>query len=69
MENIPRKPLYIREGGSIPAISFLEREFRAPAAMFPMGQASDNAHLGNERMRVENLYKGREVFKQLFSEL
>ena len=68
-ENIPRKPLYIREGGSIPAISFLEHEFRAPAAMFPMGQASDNAHLGNERMRVENLCKGREVFKQLFSEL
>ena len=68
-ENIPRKPLYIREGGSIPAISFLEREFGAPAAMFPMGQASDNAHLGNERMRVENLYKGREVFKKLFAQL
>jgi di- and tripeptidase len=68
-ENIPRKPLYIREGGSIPAISFLEREFGAPAAMFPMGQASDNAHLGNERMRVENLYKGREVFKKVFAQL
>ena len=68
-ENVPRKPLYIREGGSIPAISFLEREFGAPAAMFPMGQASDNAHLGNERMRVENLYKGREVFKKVFAQL
>lgn len=69
VDNMPRKPLYIREGGSIPAISFLEREFGAPAAMFPMGQASDNAHLGNERMRVENLYKGRQVFKQVFAEL
>jgi di- and tripeptidase len=68
-ENMPRKPLYIREGGSVPAISFLEREFGAPAAMFPMGQASDNAHLGNERMRVENLYKGREVFKKVFAQL
>ena len=68
-ENMPRKPLYIREGGSIPAISFLERELNAPAAMFPMGQASDNAHLGNERMRVENLYKGREVLKKVFSQL
>jgi di- and tripeptidase len=68
-ENMPRKPLYIREGGSIPTISFLEREFGAPAAMFPMGQASDNAHLGNERMRVENLYKGREVFKKVFAQL
>lgn len=65
----PHEPLFIREGGSIPAISFLEKEFGAPAAMFPMGQASDNAHLDNERMRVENLYKGRDVLKTLFSRL
>ena len=66
---LPREPLFIREGGSIPAISFLEHEFKAPAAMFPMGQASDNAHLDNERMRVENLYKGREVLKRVFARL
>ena len=69
MNNLPREPLFIREGGSIPAISFLEHEFDAPAAMFPMGQASDNAHLDNERMRVENLYKGREVLKRVFAVL
>lgn len=69
LANLPRQPLLIREGGSIPAISFLEHEFNAPAAMFPMGQASDNAHLDNERIRVENLYKGREVLKQVFAEL
>ena len=68
-ENTPHEPLFIREGGSIPAISFLEKEFDAPAAMFPMGQASDNAHLDNERMRVENLYKGREVLKRVFARL
>lgn len=66
---LPREPLFIREGGSIPAISFLEHEFKAPAAMFPMGQASDNAHLDNERMRVENLYKGREILKRVFAQL
>jgi di- and tripeptidase len=62
-------PLYIREGGSIPAIRFLEKEFGAPAAQFPCGQASDHAHLDNERLRVENLYKGREVFRRVFREL
>lgn len=41
-----RKPLYIREGGSIPSIRFLEKEFGAPAAHLPCGQASDAAHLG-----------------------
>lgn len=64
-----RKPLYIREGGSIPSIRFLEKEFNAPAAHLPCGQASDSAHLDNERMRVNNLYKSREIFRQVFREL
>ncbi|TKA64798.1 hypothetical protein B0A55_10111 [Friedmanniomyces simplex] len=64
-----RKPLYIREGGSIPAIRFLEKEFSAPAAHFPCGQASDSAHLDNERLRLVNLYKSKEIFKKVFREL
>ena len=32
---LARKPLYIREGGSIPSIRFLEKEFGAPAAHLP----------------------------------
>jgi di- and tripeptidase len=64
-----RKPLYIREGGSIPSIRFLEKEFSAPAAHLPCGQASDSAHLDNERLRVRNLYKSREIFRKVFKEL
>ncbi|KAJ5902635.1 WD repeat protein [Penicillium taxi] len=63
------KPIFIREGGSIPTIRFLEKEFSAPAANLPCGQASDNAHLNNERMRVENLYKSREIFRYVFANL
>jgi di- and tripeptidase len=66
---LPRKPLYIREGGSIPAIRFLEKELDAPAAQLPCGQASDNAHLENERLRLTNLYNSREIFKKVFREL
>jgi di- and tripeptidase len=64
-----KKPLYIREGGSIPSIRFLEKEFGAPAAHLPCGQASDRAHLDNERLRLNNLYKSREIFKRVFKEL
>ncbi|KAK4549317.1 hypothetical protein LTR36_006314 [Oleoguttula mirabilis] len=64
-----RKPLYIREGGSIPAIRFLEKEFNAPAAHLPCGQASDSAHLDNERLRLVNLYKSKDIFKRVFREL
>ncbi|KAL2106249.1 hypothetical protein VUR80DRAFT_6982 [Thermomyces stellatus] len=65
----PRKPLYIREGGSIPAIRFLEKEFGAPAAHLPCGQASDAAHLDNERLRILNLVRSREIFGIVFREL
>ena len=64
-----QRPLYIREGGSIPAIRFLEKEFGAPAAQLPCGQARDNAHLDNERLRLLNLYNSRKIFQRLFSEL
>ncbi|KAI9690909.1 MAG: hypothetical protein M1822_008529 [Bathelium mastoideum] len=63
------KPLYIREGGSIPAIRFLEKEFNAPAAQLPCGQASDSAHLDNEKIRLLNLYKSKDIFKRVFREL
>ncbi|KAL4785263.1 hypothetical protein BJX76DRAFT_325089 [Aspergillus varians] len=68
-EKVGVRPIYIREGGSIPTIRFLEKEFSAPAANLPCGQASDNAHLYNERLRVENLYKSREIFSYVFSRL
>ncbi|SMR50633.1 unnamed protein product [Zymoseptoria tritici ST99CH_1A5] len=67
--NQRRKPLYIREGGSIPAIRFLEKEFGAPAAHLPCGQASDSAHLDNERLRLVNLYKSKDIFKRVFRDL
>lgn len=67
--SIGRKPLYIREGGSIPSIRFLEKEFGAPAAHLPCGQASDSAHLDNERLRVKNLLRSREIFCKVFGRL
>ncbi|KAK9244818.1 hypothetical protein V1506DRAFT_540128 [Lipomyces tetrasporus] len=62
-------PLYIREGGTIPAVRFLEKSFDAPAAQLPCGQASDHAHLDNERLRVVNLYKAKNIWRRAFDEL
>lgn len=63
------EPLYVREGGSIPSIRFLEKEFQAPAAQIPCGQASDNAHLKDEKLRVINLYKLRSILSDTFKQL
>ncbi|KAF2279148.1 beta-Ala-His dipeptidase [Westerdykella ornata] len=68
-QNGSSKVLYIREGGSIPSIRFLEKEFGAPAAQLPCGQASDSAHLDNERLRLVNLYNSKKIFKRVFTEL
>ncbi|KAF3039077.1 hypothetical protein E8E11_005593 [Didymella keratinophila] len=68
-EPVKVKPLFIREGGSIPSIRFLEKEFGAPAAHLPCGQASDSAHLDNERLRLVNLFNSKKIFKRVFWEL
>ena len=34
-----------------------------------MGQASDNAHLVNERLRLLNLERGQKILQKVFAEL
>lgn len=63
------EPFYVREGGSIPSVRFLEKIFKAPAAQVPCGQSTDNAHLDNERLRVANLYALRRILKGSFKRL
>ncbi len=41
--------MYVREGGTIPVTPFLEKALNAPALHLPLGQATDSAHLQNER--------------------
>ncbi|SCU80918.1 LAFA_0C01772g1_1 [Lachancea sp. 'fantastica'] len=62
-------PLFIREGGSIPQVRFLERALKAPAVQIPCGQSTDNAHLNNEQLRIENWYKIRQILESAFSKL
>ncbi|KAJ7695752.1 hypothetical protein B0H17DRAFT_1055463 [Mycena rosella] len=61
------EPLRIREGGSIPSVPFLEKEFRCHALHLPMGQSSDQAHLPNERISLDNLRKGKSVIERFLS--
>ncbi|KAJ2003087.1 hypothetical protein H4R26_003261 [Coemansia thaxteri] len=69
--NMDSDPLLIREGGSIPAVPWLEAFFAPDAVVvnLPMGQASDNAHLDNERISLENLLRGRQVVWRLLKDI
>ncbi|KAI3407045.2 hypothetical protein KGF56_000133 [Candida oxycetoniae] len=64
-----QEPLFIREGGSIPSVRFLEKCFNAPAAQIPCGQSSDNAHLKDEKLRVVNLFKLRSILADTLREI
>jgi di- and tripeptidase len=61
------EPLLIREGGSVPSIPYLEKEFGCPALHLPLGQSTDQAHLPNERISLNNLCKGKSVIKRFLS--
>ncbi|KAI9269351.1 hypothetical protein BY458DRAFT_187021 [Sporodiniella umbellata] len=63
------EPLFIREGGSIPAVRWLERFCNASAVHIPFGQSSDQAHLHNERIRLLNLHAGKRIIKSLLTAL
>lgn len=63
------EPLFVREGGSIPSIRFLEKSFKAQAAQIPCGQESDNAHLKDEKLRINNLFKLRAILSDTLREL
>ena len=41
----------------------------ADALLIPMGQASDNCHLANERIHRANLMKGKDVIRTLLEEI
>ncbi|KAF9485857.1 glutathione degradosome [Pholiota conissans] len=58
------EPLRIREGGSIPSVPYLEKEFGCHALQLPMGQSSDQAHLPNEQISIVNLQKGKAVIER-----
>lgn len=61
-----KKPMFTREGGTIPLFSELESLLKCQGLILPLGQSQDNAHLPNERISLECLLKGVEVFKELF---
>ena len=62
-------PLFVREGGTMPVASLLERLLGARAVLIPFGQASDACHLANERIGRANLRRGKNVVRELLCAL
>ena len=63
------KPILVREGGTSPNTRYLEETIGAPCFHFPIGQASDRAHLPNERIRLLNLSTSKDVLVDFFTNI
>ena len=53
-----KKAVFIREGGSIPLVSMMYKEFKRPCVLLGYGLPDENAHAPNERLNLENFEKG-----------
>jgi acetylornithine deacetylase/succinyl-diaminopimelate desuccinylase-like protein len=53
-----RKPVFTREGGSIPVVSTFQEELGLPSVLFGVGLPDENAHAPNEKLDVANFQGG-----------
>lgn len=64
-----QNPVFNREGGSIPIVSVLNRELKAPCLLVGLGLPDENAHAPNEHIDLDNLKAGFRAFAHLLDEL
>lgn len=56
-----RRPYYMREGGSIPLVSLLDKLLNMPVVMMGFGLPDDRLHAPNEKFHLPNFYRGIET--------
>ncbi|HEX8218712.1 MAG TPA: dipeptidase [Chloroflexia bacterium] len=56
-----RKAVYLRSGGSIPIVSLFGKVLNAPSILMGFGLPDDNLHAPNEKMSLDNVFKGIEA--------
>jgi acetylornithine deacetylase/succinyl-diaminopimelate desuccinylase-like protein len=53
-----QRPVFTREGGSIPVVSTFQEELGLPSVLFGVGLPDENAHAPNEKLDVGNFHNG-----------
>jgi succinyl-diaminopimelate desuccinylase len=64
-----RRPVFIREGGSIPIVTTFANELAADVLLLGWGQNDDNTHSPNEKFSLEDYYRGTLASAHLWQEL
>jgi acetylornithine deacetylase/succinyl-diaminopimelate desuccinylase-like protein len=64
-----RKPIFTREGGSIPVVSTFQEELGLPSVLFGVGLPDENAHAPNEKLDLGNFHNGIIASAVLYDEI
>jgi acetylornithine deacetylase/succinyl-diaminopimelate desuccinylase-like protein len=64
-----QKPVFTREGGSIPVVSTFQEELGLPSVLFGVGLPDENAHAPNEKLDVGNFHNGIIASAMLYDEI
>ena len=59
----------VRVGGSIPVVGPFAQELKVPCVLLGVGLNEDNIHAPNEKMDLDQFYRGNEASVLLFHEM
>jgi succinyl-diaminopimelate desuccinylase len=64
-----RRPVFVREGGSIPIVATFHKTFGADTLLVGWGQDDDGAHGPNEKFLLADFHRGMRASARLWEEL
>jgi succinyl-diaminopimelate desuccinylase len=64
-----RRPVFTREGGSIPIVTSFHQQLKADVLLLGWGQEDDNCHSPNEKFTLADFHRGIKASAKLFEEL
>jgi acetylornithine deacetylase/succinyl-diaminopimelate desuccinylase-like protein len=64
-----RRPVFVREGGSIPIVNTFARKLGADVLLLGWGQNDDNTHSPNEKFSLDDYQRGISASAHLWTEL
>jgi acetylornithine deacetylase/succinyl-diaminopimelate desuccinylase-like protein len=64
-----QKPVFNREGGSIPVVFTFQQELGRPSVLFGVGLPDENAHAPNEKLDLGNFHNGVIASAILYDEI
>jgi acetylornithine deacetylase/succinyl-diaminopimelate desuccinylase-like protein len=64
-----KTPVFTREGGSIPVVAAFDRILEVPSVLMGIGLHDDNLHAPDEKIDLDNFFRGNEAAAYLMDEL